>query len=143
MCDKHAQWGLLILRLALAVVFIYQGWAKLSGGIEGFAGMLAGIGLFAPMFFAWLVALIEFLGGILLLLGLWVRPVGFLLAIIMLVAWFTVTKSLPGAQINILGLGSALAIAMIGPGSYSLASKYCSSAGDAPAGGSEMQSHGN
>jgi len=53
--------GLLLIRIALAIVFIAHGWQKLqnSSGVVGFFGSLG----FAPIF-AYLVIIIELLGGI-------------------------------------------------------------------------------
>lgn len=75
--------AILFVRIALGVVFIYAGWFKVSNidmVITGFAQ--AGF----SMSIAYLVAYSEFIGGILLVLGVLVRYVGIILAIIMAVA---------------------------------------------------------
>jgi len=56
--------GLLILRVALGIGMIAHGWPKLnpSGpmkGPAGFAGFLKQMGVPLPLFFAWVVALLE------------------------------------------------------------------------------------
>lgn len=72
--------GLLIVRvfsgLALALA---HGWGKVPPQ-PGFVGMIGGMGLPAPELFAWLAALAEFGGGLLLAVGLLTRPVSLLIA---------------------------------------------------------------
>lgn len=62
-------WPTLPLRLALAIIMLYHGWPKLFGGIDGFAQMLQTTGVFLPTFFAWVVALLEVVGGAALVIG--------------------------------------------------------------------------
>lgn len=90
-----AQYGDLLIRIVAGLIFILAGYGKLfaSPGIDGFTGMLSGLGFPAPAFFAVVVGLIELIGGILLLLGLWTHIVATLLAVIMLVAIVTVHLS--------------------------------------------------
>lgn len=119
--------ALLVLRLAAGIIFVMHGWDKLTpGGIEiaGFADMLTKIGWpVLPLFFAWVVALTEFVGGIALILGIFTRPAGVLLSIVMLVAWGMAKKfALPAGDADFALLSIALALAMVGPGSYSVAS---------------------
>src|SRR3954468_21945981 len=87
----HPSVGLLILRVGLAVVFIMHGWPKLNPnspmkGTAGFAGFLKQMNVPMPMFFAWIVALLETVGSVLLVLGIGTRILGLLFAIDMLVA---------------------------------------------------------
>lgn len=62
-------WPTLPLRLMLAVIMLYHGWPKLFGGVDGFAQMLQEAGVFLPTFFAWVVALLEVVGGVALIIG--------------------------------------------------------------------------
>jgi putative oxidoreductase len=61
--------GLLLIRLMVGIVFVYHGQAKLFGGLEGFAGNLANLGVPAPQAAALLAALSEFGGGLVLIAG--------------------------------------------------------------------------
>jgi putative oxidoreductase len=79
--------GLLFIRLALAAVFINAGWAKINN-IEGVIGFFGTLGI--SSFFAYVVAYVEFLGGIAFLLGIWVRYFGLAVAFNMLVAIYKV-----------------------------------------------------
>ncbi len=81
--------GLLILRLALGLVMIAHGWPKLNpnGPMKGPAGFGAGLkqmGVPLPMFFGWVVALLETVGAVLLIVGLGTRilAVGFVIDMI-------------------------------------------------------------
>lgn len=118
---KNHNIGLLALRLSVGLIFLVQGWGKLNG-IEGPTAMLANIGFPAAGFFAWLLAVVEFLGGIGLILGVWVRCFAKALFVVMLVALFTVHIPGPfaGAMTPIALLGSTLAVALLGGGEMQL-----------------------
>lgn len=79
-------WAILALRLLVGFGFAAHGYAKLDRGPEHFAASLATMGVFAPVLMAWLVALIELLGGALLMSGAFVAPLCAPLAVIMLTA---------------------------------------------------------
>ncbi len=82
----YRQFAPVIMRLVLGAIFALNGWNKLQG-IEGFAGMLGTWGIpGASTGLAYFVALVELLGGIAMILGLFTRLFGFLLAIVMLTA---------------------------------------------------------
>lgn len=83
--------AVLILRLVIGVVFIMHGAQKLfgafgGGGIDGTGQFFGSLGLQPATFWAWVVALVEFVGGIALAIGLLSRWAGLLLAIDMAVA---------------------------------------------------------
>lgn len=80
-------WGPIFLRLALGTVFMAHGWAKLSGPLataEGFN--IEGWGWPYPAFWAGLIALVETLGGLMIITGLFTRIAAFLLACVMVMA---------------------------------------------------------
>lgn len=66
-------WAILVLRILVGFGFAAHGYAKLERGPEQFAATLSGMGVFAPPLMAWLVTLIELLGGLLLMAGAFVR----------------------------------------------------------------------
>ena len=76
--------GKLILRLALGLLILLHGVAKLRTGIDPIAGMLAQHGL--PGALAYAVYIGEVVAPILLILGLWTQPAALVVAINMLVA---------------------------------------------------------
>lgn len=71
-----------ILRIILGVSFFVHGLVKFQGGIENTVGWFSSIGL--PGFFAYVVALIELVGGLALILGLFTRVVSVLFVLLML-----------------------------------------------------------
>src|SRR5262249_17360005 len=79
-------WAVLVLRLLVGFGFAVHGYAKLERGPAQFAVALTGMGMVTPLFMAWLVTLIELLGGVLLMAGAFVRPLCLPLSIIMITA---------------------------------------------------------
>ncbi|QQG38985.1 MAG: DoxX family protein [Candidatus Woesearchaeota archaeon] len=125
---KHGDVGYLILRLAFGIIFLVHGWAKLAD-LSGTAGFFSGLGIPAAMFFAVVVALVEFLGGISAIVGFLTRWAGLLIAIDMLVAFFLVHIS-NGFYVNnggfefvLILFGAAVFLMFNGAGKLSLASK--------------------
>ena len=124
-------WGRLFVRLALAVVFIVHGWWKLAD-MDATIAFMTMLGVPLPGVTAWVVALVELLGGIAMLVGFYVCIAGILLALDMLVALylvhaangFSVAKN--GYEfVFVLALVS-LGVALLGPGKWSLGQgKYC------------------
>ena len=82
--DRMQPLGLLVLRVVLGVVMVAHGYHKLNGHMHEFTGTVAGLGL--PSWLAYVAALTEFLGGILVILGFLTRFAAFAITIDMLVA---------------------------------------------------------
>jgi putative oxidoreductase len=120
--------ALLILRVVLGIIMLYHGWPKLTnlgGTIEGFTGM----GIPLPALSALFATLAEAGGGLLLLLGAFTDVAGLLFAIDMLGA-ITFVHAKNGLAVNEGGvewpmalLAMALAVALAGPGRYSIGGK--------------------
>lgn len=127
----HKEYAWLSLRFVLAVVFMYHGFGKLFGasGLGDFANMLAGLGVPAANAIAVVVALVEFGGGILMLLGLFSRYVAVLQTVVMLVAIKTVhwqngfNFMNGGWEFNFVLIGGLIAILLNGPGIWNLEKK--------------------
>lgn len=112
----------LLLRIALGAVFIVHGYAKLTG-MDGTIGFFGNIGIPLPAFSAWLVALVEFLGGISVLLGIFTRISAGLIAIVMVVAMITVKFAQGfsgGWEFDFVLLMISLALVIKGDGEFSL-----------------------
>jgi putative oxidoreductase len=82
--------GALFMRLALALSMTVHGYQKVvpHGALHHFAHYVATLGL--PYWLGYVSAFTEFIGGILLAIGLFTRLAAALVAINMLVALFTV-----------------------------------------------------
>lgn len=84
-------WGITVLRLVVGIVFLAHGGQKLFVvGFGNVAAFMGKIGIPAPMLAAIVVTLVEFLGGLALVVGSFTRWAAALLAINMLVAIMTV-----------------------------------------------------
>ncbi len=77
--------GLAILRVVVGVIFIAHGAPKIFGGMEGTAGFFGSLGIPLPIVAAWMISLLEFLGGIALIAGFLVTPIALLLTTHMLI----------------------------------------------------------
>lgn len=73
-----------ILRTVLALLLLFHGWSKISGGVGWLVGALEKTGV--PGFFAYAVYLGEVLAPLLLLAGIFVVPAALLVMINMVVA---------------------------------------------------------
>ena len=73
------RFGVLLLRWTLAILMIFHGWAKVTGGVGGIEGMLVGQGL--PGFIAYGVYIGELIAPLFLLAGVWVVPAALVIAI--------------------------------------------------------------
>ena len=119
--------GLLALRVAVGLIFIAHGWGKLQG-IEATSGYFMQWGFPAPVFFAWLVGLVEFVGGLAVLFGVYIRAAAKMLAITMIVALLAVHARFTGwmqAELPFALLGSTLALLTLGGGNWVVTKKDC------------------
>jgi putative oxidoreductase len=117
--------GLLVLRIALGVIFIFHGYPKLAHlrGAGQMQGFFVEHGL--PGYFVYIAGVIEAFGGSLLLIGLFTRAAALLLAMEMCVAIWKVHLAHGYLAVNDyqfpLTLAAAcFALATIGAGTISL-----------------------
>lgn len=85
-----ARWAPLPIRLIVGYGFMMHGYLKLERGVEVFSAALQGLGIPAPDFMAWVTVAIEVLGGLAVLLGAYVPLASIPMAVVLLVALFTV-----------------------------------------------------
>lgn len=119
--------GKLLLRAALAILLLFHGVSKLTGGIGFVAGALEKMGL--PAAIGYLVYVGEVLAPLLLLIGLWTRlaalvVIGNMIVAVLLVhtAEFFSMSPTGGWALELQGMyfAAALAILLLGAGRYSL-----------------------
>lgn len=117
--SQHAKIGILIIRITLGGVFLFHGISKLSN-MDGTIAFFGSLGF--SVFWAWVVALVETIGGGAVIIGIGTRIFASLLAIIMLVVITTVKngKGFQAMEIDVILLGLALGVGLIGCGKWSL-----------------------
>ena len=69
--DRLQPMALLVLRVVLGMIFIAHGYQKLFGGMKAFEGAVTSMGM--PWWSAYISALVELGGGLLLFVGLLTR----------------------------------------------------------------------
>jgi putative oxidoreductase len=136
---NYRNWSPLFLRLIIGVGFMAHGWAKLSRGPAGFEKLLNFIGVPFAHSTSYILPCIELLGGLAILLGLYVSIVAIPLICTMLVAMFTIqfkfvfssVKTIgltsqgplfgpPGYEINLLYIAGLIALIISGAGVFSI-----------------------
>ncbi|WP_375088745.1 DoxX family protein [Peribacillus sp. RS7] len=125
MKNKH-ELGALILRLVLGISFFIHGVSKFQGGIENTVGWFESIGL--PGFLAYAAALIEVVGGIAVVLGLFTRLVSVLFVLLMagaimkvkLAVGFLGNGQMAGYELDLAFLAMAVSLAVTGSKAYAL-----------------------
>jgi len=127
--------GILILRVCLGVVFVAHGLQAVFGffggpGMEGFAKMLGGIGFKPALFWAYLGAYTELLGGIFVTCGVFTRISAAFIFIFITVAAVTVHLSKGffaqqgGFEYNFVLACVCIALILLGPGKISISQKF-------------------
>ncbi|MCP3773243.1 DoxX family protein [Paenibacillus sp. MZ04-78.2] len=118
--NRNYEVSLLLIRLVLGISFLVHGVVKFQSGIGNIAGWFESIGL--PGFAAYVIGIIEVVGGIALILGLGTRIVSSLFALIMIGAivkakWaggFLGSPQMAGYELDLAFFVMALALAIAG-----------------------------
>lgn len=120
-------WGITAIRVIVGIVFVAHGGQKLlESGFSGFAGNLEDQGVPIPLFFAVLVILLEVVGGVALIFGLFTRLFAVPLAINMLMAALLVHfpngffSRDGGYEYTLVLMVACVALALSGPGKAAL-----------------------
>jgi len=130
--NKLNQWTLTFLRIVLGFIFTYHGYAKLfpNGGFVGTVNFFTSMGIAVPKISALVVAVVEFVGGILLLLGIITRWTSLAILFEMFVAFFMVHLkngffvSKGGYEYVIIILAALVVIFINGAGKISLGKMF-------------------
>ncbi|HUL50817.1 MAG TPA: DoxX family protein [Gemmatimonadales bacterium] len=139
MHQPSKSWAPLPLRLMLGFAFLYHGLPKLLSGHQQTVAMFQGIGLPAPAAMAWIIGLVEVLGGIALLLGAFTTITSIILILHQLGAMYKVHLGagynfvhvtgmsptgpifgVPGYEVNLLFIAGLLTLAIGGAGAASV-----------------------
>jgi putative oxidoreductase len=122
--------GIAILRIAVGIIFVAHGAQKLFGpGFAGVAHMFHGTGIPLPLPSAIIVIIVEFAGGIALVLGIVTRYAAGLLAIDMAVAILKVHlhnglfANKGGFEFPLTLLAACVMLVLAGPGSPAVSRK--------------------
>jgi len=119
--------GKLVLRLALGLLIVLHGIAKIGGGVGFISTKLAAYGL--PGALAYLVYVGEIVAPLLVLVGLYTRPAALILVVNMVVAiWLSHSRDLfalgkqggAALELQYLFLAAALALTFLGAGRFSV-----------------------
>ena len=111
-----AVWASIPLRLIVGYGFMEHGFAKLARGPEAFAVILHAMGVPAPHLMAWLTILTELIGGLAVLLGVFVPLISVPMAAVLFVAMLTVHLPYGFSSIKLLSVTSGRA--QFGPPGY-------------------------
>src|SRR5687768_13364573 len=123
--------GKLVIRVALGLLVLLHGIAKIKGGVAGVSGMVTGIGL--PPWFAYGVYIGEVLAPLMVILGLFTRVGAFIIFVNMIFAvvlvhrpeLFTLGKQGGYAlELQAMYLFTALALTFMTPGRYAIIKRY-------------------
>lgn len=115
--------ALLLLRAAIGVIFITHGYPKIAGHAAAMQGFFVQHGL--PAYFVYVAGILEVFGGGLLIIGLFTRWAGLLLAIEMAVAIWKVHSgggilAVNNYEFPLTLLVACFALATLGAGSISI-----------------------
>ncbi|MEO7503027.1 MAG: DoxX family protein [Gemmatimonadaceae bacterium] len=123
---KLREVGLALLRIILGVVFFAHGYLKFfKMGMDGVVGFFTSLGIPAPAVAAWGVTILEMIGGLALILGIFTPVLGVLFAIEMAGVLLTAKRGQgffapKGYEFELTLLVASLALALSGPGAFSL-----------------------
>lgn len=129
-----ASWGAFPLRVIVGYGFIAHGLAKLSRGPSGFSNTLEALGVPAPDVMAWATIFVELIGGFAVLIGAFVWVASIPLAMVLLVAMFTVHLPYGFSSIKLVTVTAAGA--QFGPPGYEVSLLYLAALAALVVGGS-------
>jgi putative oxidoreductase len=117
-------------RVIVGIIMFAHGLQKLLGGPANFGGALEGMGVPLPVLMAFVVTLVEVVGGLLLIIGLLSRLSALLLTIDLVVAILLVKLSIgliappggpgAGAELDLALIAGLLVVLFAGPGRLSV-----------------------
>jgi putative oxidoreductase len=118
-----AGWGVAAVRVAMGLIFLSAGWNKVAAGFRAVATNFAKMGMPVPDLIGPFIALLELVGGALLIVGLAGRWLGLLFAIEFVVATFVVklpSAGWAGARLDLMLLAGGVLLSFAGSGRLSI-----------------------
>ena len=103
----YQSWYAIPLRLIVGYGFMEHGYAKIARGPEKYASILHALGMPAPDLLAWATILVELFGGLAVFLGFFTPLATIPMAILLLVAMFTVHLPNGFSSIKLLSVDAA------------------------------------
>lgn len=100
-------WGAIPLRLIVGFGFMEHGYAKLARGPEIFTHILQALGTPAPELMSWATIIVELAGGLAVLLGAFIPLASIPMAVVLLVAIFTVHLPIGFSSIKLVAVDAA------------------------------------
>ncbi|MGA1205441.1 MAG: DoxX family protein [Opitutales bacterium] len=130
---RHPDAGLLIIRVAVGIIMLVSGYKKLVAGAPvlhkiganiKYLGLDVGTDNMSTLFFGVLAAVVEALGGLLLMVGFFYRTSAFMMMMVMLVATLTKIDN-SGGNLSKFGYPMLVCLVLLGllftgPGRLSL-----------------------
>jgi putative oxidoreductase len=110
----------LVVRVLAGVIMAAHGWQKLQGGPSGFGQALAGLGVPLPELMAYVVTLVELIGGVLLIVGLLSRLAALLLVKVNIGLLSPTDGSGVGAELELALIAGFLVVLLARPGRLSV-----------------------
>ena len=104
---RWASWYAIPLRLIVGLGFMQHGYAKLARGPESFVAILHALGTPAPALLAWATIGVELLGGLAVVLGVLIPLASLPMAVVLLVAIWTVHLPNGFSSIKLLSVDAA------------------------------------
>lgn len=118
--DKKVNWGLFLVRLALAGSFLFHGISKVMN-LAGTIGFFGRLGLSASL--AYVIAFGEVLAGLAMLSGLYTKYAGWFISAVMVGAIYFAkfpAGGLKASELELVLLAVALGVSLVGPGEYTV-----------------------
>lgn len=112
-----------VLRVVLGVIFVAHGFPKLFKKFSETKAFFASLGLRPAVLWTLWIGILEFFGGILLIIGLFVQPIALLLMINMFFAIVLVARRkgfVNGWEFEFVLLVMALSLLIMGAGAFAI-----------------------
>lgn len=124
-------WGILILRVGIGIMFVAHGLQMAFGifggpGVKGFAQMLTSLGFAPAILWSYVAAYTVLIGGSFVIVGILTRPSALLLLIFILTAGVKVHLSKGfflsngGIEYTFVIAAACLSLVLLGGGKYSI-----------------------